>query len=162
MERTLTGLVKLLRYRFLLVAGLLPYGLGAAVAFYSQGGEFSPFLFLMGLIGLVFVLIGVETFNEFFDWMLGTDRAFQLNSKPVTNRTFIVGLAAFFVAFIIAVFLTLKVGIVIIILSIIGFFASLFYLAPPIKLVYRGFGEVIIALSYGPFMVLGSYYVQTQ
>ncbi|MEW6376651.1 MAG: prenyltransferase [Thermodesulfobacteriota bacterium] len=162
MERTVTGLVKLLRYRFLLVAGLLPYGLGAAIAFYSQGGEFSPFLFLVGLIGLLFVLIGVETFNEFFDWMIGTDRVFQLNPKPVASRTFFVGIAGFFVALIVAIYLTLELGVAIIILSLIGFFAAFFYLGPPIKLAYRGFGEIIIALSYGPFLMLGSYYVQTQ
>jgi len=161
MERTLKGLIKLVRYRFLLVAGLLPYGLGAAVAFYSHG-EFSLFLFLMGLIGLFFVLIGVEAFNEFFDWQLGTDRVFQLDPKPVTNSTFLVGISAFFVALIVAIFLTLKLGVAIIILSLIGFFTALFYLGPPVKLAYRGFGEVTIALSYGPFMMVGSYYVQTQ
>lgn len=161
MDRTLTGLIKLVRYRFLLVAGLLPYGLGAAVGFYYEN-RFSLFLFLTGLIGLLFVLIGVEAFNEFFDWRMGTDRVFQLNPKPVTNRTFFVGIATFFVALIVAVFLTLELGIAIIVLSLIGFFAAFFYLAPPLKLAYRGFGEFIIALSYGPLMMLGSYYVQTQ
>ncbi len=161
MERTLTGLIKLVRYRFLLVAGLLPYGLGAAVAFYSYG-QFDLFLFLIGFIGLLFVLIGVEAFNEFLDWHIGTDRVFQLSPKPVTNTTFLVGILAFFVALIAAIFLTLELGAAIIILSLIGFFAALFYLGPPVKLAYRGFGEITIALSYGPLMVLGSYYVQTQ
>ncbi len=149
MERTLTRLIRLVRYRFLLVAGLLPYGLGAAVAFHSQG-QFNLFLFLIGLTGLLFVLIGVEAFNEFFDWRMGTDRVFQLNPKPVTNRTFLVGIVAFFIALIVAVFLTLKLGVTIMVLSLMGFFAAFFYLAPPLKLAYRGFGEIIIALSYGP------------
>jgi len=161
MGGTLFRLIKLIRYRFLLVAGLLPYGLGAAVAFYSQG-VFSLSLFLVGLAGLFFVLVGVEAFNEFFDWQLGTDRVFQLNPKPVTSRTFHVGIAAFSVALIVGVFLTLKLGLAIILLSLIGFSAAFFYLGPPLKLIYRGFGEITIALSYGPFMMLGSYYVQTQ
>ncbi|MFQ5951813.1 MAG: prenyltransferase [Candidatus Omnitrophota bacterium] len=161
MERTLTGLIKLIRYRFLLIAGLLPYCLGSAVAFYFRG-EFSPFLFLVGLAGLFFVLVGVEAFNEFFDWQLGTDRVFQVDPKPVTKSTFFVGIVAFFIALIVAIFLTLKLGVAIIILSVIGFFAALFYLGPPIKLAYRGFGEITISLSYGPFMMMGSYYVQTQ
>lgn len=161
MGGTLSRLIKLVRYRFLLVAGLLPYGLGAAVAFYSFGG-FSLFLFLLGLIGLLFVLVGVEAFNEFFDWQMGSDRVFQLNPRPVTYTTFLIGMVAFFVALIVAIFLTLELGVVIIILSFIGFFAALFYLAPPVKLTYRGFGEITISLCYGPFMMLGSYYVQTQ
>ena len=161
MERTLFRLIKLFRYRFLLIAGLFPYGLGAAIAFHSED-QFNPFLFLVGFLGLLFVLIGVEAFNEFFDWRIGTDRIFQLNPKPVTNATFLVGIVAFFIAFIVAIFLTLELGFAILIFSLLGFFAALFYLAPPVKLAYRGFGEIIIALSYGPFMMLGSYYVQSQ
>jgi 1,4-dihydroxy-2-naphthoate octaprenyltransferase len=161
MERTLRRLVKLARYRFLVIAGLLPYGLGAAVAFYSQGW-FNFYWFLIGLVGLFFVLMGVEAWNEFFDWQIGTDQVFQLDPKPVTYRAFFVGLAAFFVALMVAIFLTLNLGVAIIVLSLIGFFAILFYLGPPIKLAYRGLGEIIIALSYGPFLILGSYYIQTQ
>ena len=151
----------LVRYRFLLFAGLLPYVLGAAIAFYSDG-QFSLLLFFIGLISLLFVLIGVEAFNEFFDWRMGTDRVFQLNPKPVTNSTFFIGIAAFFVALIGAIFLTLESGVMVIILSFIGFFAAFSYLGPPLKLAYRGSGEIVIALSYGPFMMLGSYYIQTQ
>ena len=161
MGGTLTRFIKLVRYRFLLIAGLFPYGLGAALAFYYQA-RFSLSLFLVGLTGLLFVLVGVEAFNEFFDWRMGTDRVFKLNPKPVTNNTLLLGIASFFIALIIAIVLALKLGIPIIILSLVGFFAALFYLAPPLKLAYRGFGETIISLSYGPFMVLGSYYVQTQ
>jgi len=161
MQRTLIGLTKLLRYRFLLIAGLFPYALGAAVAFYAQG-QFSLFLFLIGITGLFFALMGVEAFNEFFDWRLGTDRIFQLNPKPVPNSTFLVGMAAFFVALVVAIFLTLELGLPIIILSLMGFFVALFYMAPPIKLAYRGFGEIMISLSYGPLMMMGSYYVQVQ
>ncbi len=161
MGGTLSRLIELIRYRFLLVAGLLPYGLGASIAFYTSG-EFNLFLFLLGLVGLLFVLIGVEAFNEFFDWQMGTDRVFQLNPKPVTYTTFLIGIAAFFVSLLVAIFLTLKLGVVIIILSFIGFFSALFYLAPPVKLTYRGFGEITISLCYGPLMMLGSYYVQTQ
>lgn len=161
MASHLAKLIKLVRYRFLLVAGLLPYCLGAAVALYSSG-EFSLFLFITGLVGLFFVLTGVEAFNEYFDWRLGTDRVFQLAPKPVTKSALFVGSGAFFVALIVAIFLTLKLGVAIIILSLIGFFIALFYLGPPVKLAYRGLGEIMIALAYGPLMMLGSYYVQTQ
>lgn len=162
MARTLlTGLIKFIRYRFLLFAGCFPYFLGTAVASYSSK-EFSLSLFLIGLLGIFLVLIGVEALNEFFDWQSGTDLVFQLNPKGVPKRKLLVGSSAFFFAFVVAIFLTLKVGIAIIIFSIIGFFAALFYLSPPVKLAYRGLGELSISLSYGPFMVMGSYYLQTQ
>ena len=161
MEGTLHQLIRLARYRFLLIAGLLPYVLGAGIAFYSDK-RFNPVLFFAGLIGLLFVLVGVEAFNEFFDWQLGTDRVFQLEPKPVSERTFVLGLTAFLVAFVIAIFLATELGVAIIVFAVIGFFCAFSYLGPPLKLAYRGLGELIIALAYGPFMVLGSYYVQSQ
>ena len=35
------------------------------------------------------------------------------------------------------------------------------YTAPPLKLVYRGLGEMAVALGFGPIMLLGAYVVQT-
>lgn len=46
--------------------------------------------------------------------------------------------------------------------SFLGFLGAYFYVGPPIRWAYRGFGEIVIGLCYGPFMVLGSYYIQTQ
>jgi len=40
--------------------------------------------------------------------------------------------------------------------------AAIFYVAPPIRWAYRGLGELVIALSYGPWMVLGSMYLHTR
>jgi 1,4-dihydroxy-2-naphthoate octaprenyltransferase len=40
--------------------------------------------------------------------------------------------------------------------------AAIFYEAPPIRWSYRGLGELVIALSYGPWMVLGSLYLHTR
>jgi len=38
---------------------------------------------------------------------------------------------------------------------------GLAYTAPPLKLVYRGLGEIAVALGFGPVMLLGAYVVQT-
>ena len=37
----------------------------------------------------------------------------------------------------------------------------MFYEAPPIRWSYRGLGEIVIGLAYGPSMVLGSLYLHT-
>ena len=42
-----------------------------------------------------------------------------------------------------------------------GFIVSLGYTAPPLKFVYRGLGEIAVALGFGPLMLLGAYVVQT-
>ena len=36
------------------------------------------------------------------------------------------------------------------------------YHAPPLKLSYRGFGELAVALCYGPLIALGTYLVQVR
>jgi 1,4-dihydroxy-2-naphthoate octaprenyltransferase len=161
MERTFFSLIKLIRYRFLLIAGLFPYGLGTAIAFYSEK-RFNLSLFLMGFFITSLALIGVEAFNEYFDWRIGTDRVFQLNPKPVTSVTFFIGMTSFFIAFVVSIILTMRLGMTIIIFYFIGFMAALSYLVPPVKLSHRGLGEIVISLSYGPLLVLASYYIQTR
>ena len=156
----LINLIRLIRYRFLLFAGLLPYCLGAAIA-YRSVSAFDPGLFLTGLIGIFFTLVGVEAFNEYFDWVSGTDRVFQPDPKPVTKKKFYIGVAAFAIALLFAVYLTLQVGAGIAIFAVAGFIAAAGYLGPLLRFAYRGLGEAVIALSYGPAMVLGSYYLQT-
>ena len=47
-------------------------------------------------------------------------------------------------------------------IGIAGIIVSLAYTAPPLKLVYRGFGEIAVAVGFGPLMVLGAYVVQTE
>jgi len=71
------------------------------------------------------------------------------------------GVAAFAAALAIGVFLTLRVGMPILAFALLGGAAAIFYVAPPIRWAYRGLGETVIALSYGPWMVLGSLYLHT-
>ena len=64
--RRLLRVFSLVRYRFFLFAGLLPYLLGAAWAF-SYSSRFDAALFWMGLGGVALSVVGVEAFNEYFD-----------------------------------------------------------------------------------------------
>ncbi len=72
----LLRVVSLVRYRFFLYAGLLPYLLGAAWAFAVEG-QFDAAMFWSGLGGVVLAVVGVEAFNEYFDAKMGTDRVFN-------------------------------------------------------------------------------------
>jgi len=71
------------------------------------------------------------------------------------------GVVAFAIAFGVGVHLTLAGGWPILAFAILGGAAAIFYVAPPIRWAYRGLGELVIALSYGPWMVLGSLYLHT-
>src|SRR5918997_692571 len=46
-------------------------------------------------------------------------------------------------------------------IGVLGVILSLGYTAPPLKLVYRGLGEITTAIGFGPLMLVGAYVVQT-
>jgi 1,4-dihydroxy-2-naphthoate octaprenyltransferase len=158
----LTRVVTLVRYRFFLFAGLLPYLLGAAWAS-GMTGTFDAAMFWSGLGGVVLAVIGVEAYNEYFDARMGTDRVFNPQDlPPVTDAVFWIGTAAFAGALAVGVYLTVRLGWPILAFALLGGAAAIFYEAPPIRWSYRGLGEVVIALAYGPWMVLGSLYLHSQ
>jgi 1,4-dihydroxy-2-naphthoate octaprenyltransferase len=157
--RRLIRVLSLVRYRFFLYAGLLPYLLGAAFA-YRDTGHFPAGLFLSGLLGIIFAVVGVEAFNEYFDDRMGTDRVFNPQDvPPMSNLVLWLGVAGFAGAFGFGIELALHAGWPVLVFAGLGGMAAVFYVAPPIRWAYRGLGETMIALSYGPWMVLGSQYL---
>ena len=160
--RGLLRVASLVRYRFFLYAGLLPYLLGAAWA-YAVEGAFDAPVFWSGLAGVVLAVIGVEAFNEYFDSRMGTDRVFNPDeAPPMSGWVLWLGVAAFAGALAVGVYLTYRGGWPILAFAVLGGLAAIFYVAPPIRWAYRGLGEAVIALSYGPWMVLGSLYLHTR
>lgn len=157
MKKLLFRLLHLVRYRFFLFAGSLPYILGAAVA-YFETESFNLHNFLVGLSGLTLAFVGVEVFNEYFE---PEDRIFYKNLTCRSRYSFWLGAGCFVAAMIIAAYLSFKSGMLIFILAALGFFIAYSYVGPPLRLAYQGLGEVVIFLAYGPFMVLGSYFLHS-
>ena len=162
LRQRLMRVVGMVRYRFFLYAGLLPYLLGAAWA-YAIAGTLDVAMFWSGLGGVVLAVIGVEAFNDYFDSRLGTDRVFNPDESPlVSDGVFWLGVAAFAGALAVGIYLTVRGGWPILAFALAGGAAAIFYEAPPIRWSYRGLGEAVIALAYGPWMVLGSLYLHTR
>jgi 1,4-dihydroxy-2-naphthoate polyprenyltransferase len=158
----LMRVVSMVRYRFFLYAGLLPYLLGAAWAYATAGAIDVP-IFWSGLGGVILAVIGVEAFNEYFDSRMGTDRVFNPDDIPlVSDGVLWLGIAAFAGALAVGIYLTHRGGWPILAFALLGGAAAIFYEAPPIRWSYRGLGEIVIALAYGPWMVLGSLYLHTR
>jgi 1,4-dihydroxy-2-naphthoate polyprenyltransferase len=158
----LLRIISMVRYRFFLYAGLMPYLLGAAWA-YGVTRAFDVATFWSALAGIVLSVVGVEAFNEYFDSRLGTDRVFNPeDAPPMSAGVFWLGVAAFAGALAVGVYLALQFGWPVLAFALLGGMAAIFYAAPPIRWSYRGLGELVIALSYGPWMVLGSVYLQTR
>jgi 1,4-dihydroxy-2-naphthoate octaprenyltransferase len=151
--------LSLVRYRFFLYAGLFPYLLGAAWA-YRLTGHLDAWIFWSGLGGVALAVVGVEAFNEYFDSRMGTDRVFNPQDlPPMSDWVLWLGVAGFAGALAVGIYLTGRAGWPILAFSGLGGLAAVFYVAPPIRWAYRGMGEAVIALSYGPWMVLGSLYL---
>ena len=155
------NLFRLIRYRFFLFAGMLPYLLGQVIAF-GLHKSLNWSYALWGFAGIFLVLVAVELFNEYFDAKEGGDRIFSPGDIRIPTYFFPLGLSALGLAFLVGVYLTMQIGWLILLFAFFGFLGAYFYVGPPIRWAYRGFGELTIALCYGPFMLLGSYYIQTR
>jgi 1,4-dihydroxy-2-naphthoate octaprenyltransferase len=58
--------------------------------------------------------------------------------------------------------LAMRGSTALLLIGVVGIVVSLGYTAPPLKFVYRGLGEIAVALGFGPFMLVGAYVVQTR
>ncbi len=150
-----------------LTATIVPVGLGAAVA--ADHGEFHWGWFLLALVGAVAVHLGLNMANDIFDDASGADQAnvtptpFSGGSRViqyrlVSRRAMIAG-CSFFYAVSIGAGLALAATRSWWLLAVgaVGLVLSLGYTAPPLKLVYRGLGEPVVAIGFGPVMVMGTY-----
>jgi 1,4-dihydroxy-2-naphthoate octaprenyltransferase len=140
---------------------LLPYLLGQTIAF-GTGHWRSQGIGWLGFLGILFVLTAVELFNEYFDFKDGGDRIFSAKQPDIPEWFFKLGIASLGAAFVIGIILSFLAGWLVILFCLVGFMGAYFYVGPPIRWAYRGFGEMVIGFCYGPFMVLGSYYIQAQ
>ena len=161
-EQTLAMKVaSVVRYRFFLYAGLLPYFLGASWA-HGIDKTFRPGVFWLGLVGIFLAVVGVESFNEYFDAKMGTDRVFNPDADEyIPEGMFYLGTAAFASAAMIGLWLARQGGWPIMLYTLLGGAAAVWYVGPPVRWVYRGLGETVIGLSYGPWMTLGSLHLHT-
>jgi 1,4-dihydroxy-2-naphthoate octaprenyltransferase len=123
---------------------------------------FDPRVFWLGLVGIFLAVTGVESFNEYFDARLGTDRVFNpSDEEDIPGWMLWLGIAAFAVAAGIGLYLATGGGWPILLYTLLGGLAAVFYVGPPVRWVYRGLGETAIGLSYGPWMTLGSLQLHT-
>lgn len=161
-----------LRAEFL-TASVTPVLLAAALARHETGG-IDPALFVLTLAGAVFLHLGTNTANDYFDHRSGNDEANVWYVRPFTGgsrliqeglispRTVLVTSLSFFAAGLaIGIALAIIRGPLILLLGIVGAVSGYFYVAPPLRLAHRGLGEIAVGLNFGLLIVMGAYYVQT-
>jgi 1,4-dihydroxy-2-naphthoate octaprenyltransferase len=156
-----------------LTASVSPVLVGSSLGF-AIAGTFNWPLFLLALFGMMALHAGANIANDYFDSVSGNDWA-NKNVTPFSGgRQFIqqnilspkTTLATAIFCFALGVSLGLVIlylthSLFILILGLIGLLGGFFYTAPPVKLGYRGVGEIAIAFLFGILPVYGSYYLQT-
>jgi len=155
-----------------LTATIVPVTLGILIA--ASHGFFDPIAALLTIIGACFVQLGLNTANDVFDTLSGADDA---NVTPTQfsggSRVIQYGLVSLRQMATLSTVFDVLAGLIglillathgstaLLVIGIVGFIVSLGYTAPPLKFVYRGLGEIAVALGFGPLMLLGAYVVQT-
>ena len=155
-----------------LSATAVPVLLGIAVA--ATEGAFTWWTALLTVIGASLAHLAINVTNDVFDTLSGADDA---NTTPTQfsggSRVAVydlvsipaliwLALALFGGAAAIGLALVAVTGSMTLLwIGIAGILVGVAYTAPPLKLVYRGWGEVAVAIGFGPIMLLGAYVVQT-
>src|SRR2546425_6181703 len=150
---------------FSLTATVSPVLVGTAVAAYD--GTFHLLGFLAALCASLFLQIGANYFNEYFDYRYGLDSPESLGSSTVIFRHEMTatqvlagGVGSFVLAAALGLVLIFTSGPAIILFGIAGMAIAYFYSAKPFKFATRGLGDILVYLAMGLLMTWGAYYVQ--
>jgi 1,4-dihydroxy-2-naphthoate polyprenyltransferase len=138
---------------------------GTALAAYE--GRFDVGIFLITFFSCLFLQIGTNYFNEYFDYRYGLDHAGSLGASTVIFRNEMTAaqvlggaIMSFVIAALLGIVLTFLVGPAILLFGLVGIAIAYFYSAEPFKLASRGLGDVMVYIAMGFLMLWGSYYVQ--
>lgn len=150
---------------FTLSATVSPVIVGTAIAAYE--GTFHIGIFLMTFLSCLFLQIGTNFFNEYFDYRYGLDHAGSLGAMTVIFKEEMTagqvlggGIISFVIAAMLGLGLVFVIGPQIILFGLAGMVIAYFYSAKPFKFSSRGLGDVMVFLAFGVLMTWGSYYVQ--
>ncbi|WP_256760971.1 prenyltransferase [Cohnella sp. WQ 127256] len=158
-----------------LTAALVPILLGGALAL-SASDQFNVLHFILTLFGAIMIQAGTNMINDWKDAdrdgenrtgmrpFTGGSRMIQLGLISRADMCFF-GLALSLGAVLIGIYLVAVSGLGLIPLILYGIIAGLFYTNAKGKFSFinmaPGAAEFLIATTYGVFMTLGAYYVQT-
>lgn len=148
-----------------LPAAVSPVLVGTAAAAASQGMRLCPAA--AAFAGAIFLQIGVNLANDYFDYTKGVDTEERLGPIRVTQSGLIPPaqvLAGMFLAFFMAtsagIYLVLEAGWVVVAIGAASILAALLYSGGPFPLASHGLGDLFAFLFFGPVAVGGTYFVQ--
>jgi 1,4-dihydroxy-2-naphthoate octaprenyltransferase len=155
-------------------ASVAPVLVGSALG-YATAGSFHAGLFALAALSIMALHAGANVINDYFDhlsrndWVNENPTPFSGGSRFIQKGalspkgTLLAGLA----------YLAIGSGIGLLIVAltrspfilgigIVGVLGGFFYTAAPVRLGYRGIGEIVIGFLFGILPVYGSYYLQAR
>lgn len=142
-----------------------PVLLGTGLAYYD--GFFNLWAALSALMGAIFIQIGTNLANDYYDHMRGADtddrlgniRAVQKGeiSAETLKRAFI---WAFLLAMIFSVYIVVRGGAPIVAIGVVSILFGVLYTGGPYPLAYNAVADVFVFIFFGLVAVGGTYYVQ--
>lgn len=143
---------------------------GSAVA--ALEGDFSWPLYLLTLIGTILMHAASNLINDYDDVRHGVDSpdvpTARYRPHPLMDRRLepdqvrMAAYGLYLLAALIGIYLAATRGVLVLWLGIIGTAAGIAYTASPIAYKYRALGEFSVFLMWGPLMVTGAHFVQSQ
>lgn len=148
-----------------LLAGVAPVVLGVGFALYD--GVFAALPAFFALLVAVFIQIGTNFTNDYFDFKKGADTEKRLGPARATQRGWLtprqVGAAAaltFALAFGAGLVLVASAGWPLLAVGIASILSGYAYTGGPFPLAYNGLGDIFVLVFFGPVAVVGTWYVQ--
>ena len=141
-------------------------GLAGIVAY--ADGVFDAGVFLLALVGTLFLQSAANLINEYADYRRGADQLKQAGQGMIIKRKIlepaIVCLGAILATLagcLIGLYLLAQSGPLLWLIGIGGVLVAITYTAGPFPLAYNGLGEIAVAIFMGPAIVVGAYYVMS-
>lgn len=149
-----------------LPAAAAPVIIGTAFAWKAEA--FHLLSFMGALLGALFIQIGTNLANDYFDYKKGSDREDRLGPTRVTQAGLVspqsvkqAMIFAFSLAFLIGIYLVYRGGIPIVVIGLLSILFGVLYTGGKYPIGYIGLGDIFVLIFFGPVAVGGTYYVQT-
>ncbi len=148
-----------------LTAALVPVLVATGLAYGMGVGRWLPAL--AALLGAVFIQIGTNLINDYYDFKKGADTHERLGPQRVTQSgliapsTVMAGAAVCFgLATAVGLYLVTVGGWPIVAIGVASLLCGYAYTGGPFPLGYHGLGDVFVFIFFGLVAVTGTYYLQ--
>lgn len=149
---------------------LISVSVGTLLA--AQAGPISWAWYVLTALGITVFHAAANVINDYFDTRYQIDqqdsptakyRPQPILSGMLTPRQLLgEAVVLFALTFVIGMSAAVALSWHILWIGVVGFLASVYYTAGPVKFKYRALGELAVFLIWGPLMIEGAYAVQRQ